>query len=59
VDTSIVRCAVALFVAGGLRFAEREQDPTEIIQLVDVSLAAAVNKRRHETEVSRKSLIYQ
>jgi 8-oxo-dGTP pyrophosphatase MutT (NUDIX family) len=43
VDTSIVRCAVDLFVAGDLRFTEREQDPTEVIQPVRISLDAAVN----------------
>jgi hypothetical protein len=42
VDTSIVRCAVDLFLARDLRFAKREQDPTEVIQPVSVSLDAAV-----------------
>jgi 8-oxo-dGTP pyrophosphatase MutT (NUDIX family) len=42
VDTSIVRCAVDLFLARDLRFAEREQDSTEVIQPISVSLDAAV-----------------
>jgi 8-oxo-dGTP pyrophosphatase MutT (NUDIX family) len=43
VDTSIVRCAVDLFMAADLRFTEREQDPTEVIQPIRISLDAAVN----------------
>jgi len=42
VDTSIVRCAVHLFVARHLRFTTRDQDPTEVIRPLQAPLDAAV-----------------
>jgi hypothetical protein len=42
-DTSIVRGPVDLFMASQLRFTEREQDSTEVIHPLRVSLASAVN----------------
>jgi ADP-ribose pyrophosphatase len=42
IDTSIVRCSVHLFLARDLRFTERDQDPTERIRPIKISLKEAI-----------------